>query len=1554
MKMKRMLAVIMSVAMIFTIIPLGSFVFAAVNTGKCGNNLTWEYSDGALTITGKGSMYDWDYEKGTGYKKEPGWCKNYAQSIKKVVIGNGVTSVGNEAFWDCSSIQAVSIASSVTKIGRRAFSNCSKLKSITIPASVEKIGNLVFYGCLSLQKIAVNGNNKNYCSVSNVLLDKAKKTIIQYPIGSTKASYEVPATVTNIGAYSFTFGKYLKTVVLPQNVGVIGEAAFGNCTGLKNIIILKKNIKIGLSAFEKCNSLTKVYYAGTKTDWGKIGIGQNNGSLKNATVSYNYRFNLTNRTTALTALTNTLVGPKLEWKEVTGANGYYVYRRTSGKPWTRIAATKSTSYIDKTAKTGVTYIYTAKAYNSSYASKFQDGLVIKYINAPQVSGIINSVDGPFIRWNKISGASGYQVYRKTGSKGVWEKIATVKETSYRDNTAKSSKTYYYSVKSVSGKSTSSMRSGTAFTYLATPQISSIQNAVEAVYVKWSKVTGATAYQVYRKTANTGWAKVATVKETNYRDTKASESSTTYYYSVKAVSGDRVSSMRAGLAIRYLDAPTIDSIVKTADGNKITWGVVKGATQYQVYRKTANTGWAKIATAKAPSYTDAGAKSATKYYYSIKAVNGNSTSSMRSGIAFSYIDVPQISGAQNAVDAVYIKWNKVAGATEYQLRRKTENSDWEVIATLKGTNYRDTKVENGVTYYYSINAAGGNITSSDSQNVVIRYLAAPQVSDVQNAIDAVYIKWNEVAGATGYQVQRRTEKGSWEVLSTVAETSYKDTEAENGVKYYYSVKALNGDETSSMRAGTEFTYLAAPQISSVQNAVDAVYIKWNKVEGATGYQLLRKTENSDWEVLTTVTGTNYKDIKAENGVTYYYSVKALNGDETSSMRAGTEFTYLAAPQISKADNAVDAVYLAWNKVETATGYQVQRRTEKGSWEVLATVAETIYNDTKVESGVTYYYSIKAVNGKETSSMRPGTAVMYLAAPQVADVQNAVDSVYIKWNEVAGATGYQILKKTENGNWEAVAATTETSCKDTKVQNSKTYYYTVKAVNGDTTSAMYAGTEVTYLAAPQVSNIQNAVDSVYVSWTTVTGATGYQLHRRVENGNWEAIATVSGISYKDTKAESGTTYYYSVKALNGDKASAMRAGTAFTYLAVPKISSAQNAAGGPEIIWNKVTGATGYQVQRKTGNGNWEVIANVTETTYKDTDAKAGTTYYYTIKAVNGDIQSAVRTAIMLKCVEIQPVIPVASVELNATTLNWTIGKSGAFKATVLPANATNKTLEWSTSDSSVATITSDGKLIAVGVGTATITCRAADGSNKAAKCVVTVSAKPAPVSEAEILDYYKSAVLKVNESRAGFMKTRVTEESDSIAPVVFSTAQGIINDYMGIGPDNLYTATTNKGTLGGEIKDDADGNLRTYYYLSPVELSEKDIKTASCEKVGDAYVITLELNDGQSFAGAGLATVNNSALDRCGLCVGDRDINIFDHKTAEIMYSAVQGTYANAQIDEKTKKCKVVAKVNAASGEMLSLKVTYELECNVKIDTLENNLVTTAAGTTTVIYDDFIW
>jgi len=251
----------------------------------CGDNLTWDlYDNGTLTISGTGAMTDW------GLSESAPWY-SYDNNIKKVIINNGVTSIGNRAFWSCISLISVTIPGSVTSIEDDAFEGCSSLTSITIPASVTSIGDRTFFGCSSLTSITIPAsvtsigvsafilcssltsidvaqNNKNYSSEEGVLFNKNKTEIIHYPAGKTEKNYTIPASVTSIGNSAFYNCSSLTSITIPASVTSIGRAAFYDCSGLTSITIPTSVTSIGNHAFYDCSSLTSIIIPASVTSIG--------------------------------------------------------------------------------------------------------------------------------------------------------------------------------------------------------------------------------------------------------------------------------------------------------------------------------------------------------------------------------------------------------------------------------------------------------------------------------------------------------------------------------------------------------------------------------------------------------------------------------------------------------------------------------------------------------------------------------------------------------------------------------------------------------------------------------------------------------------------------------------------------------------------------------------------------------------------------------------------------------------------------------------------------------------------------------------------------------------------------------------------------------------------------------------------------------------------------------------------------------------------------------------------------------------------------------------
>ncbi len=267
-------------------------------TPKPPSNVTWSLNEatGTLTISGTGDMKDYDYD----YDYAP-WY-NRRDEIKAVIIENGVTSIGNSAFYYCTGLTSVTIPDSVTSIGNSAFYYCTGLTSVTIPDSVTSIGDYAFRYCSNLTDVYYNGtfadfakisigfdntqftNAKLHCSDMTLddwgkcgdstayYLDEATGTLTISGTGDMTDDYSAPSNnrrdeikaviiengVTSIGNYAFSGCSGLKDVYIPGNVTSIGNKAFRGCSGLTSVTIPDNVTSIGESAFEDCSSLTSV------------------------------------------------------------------------------------------------------------------------------------------------------------------------------------------------------------------------------------------------------------------------------------------------------------------------------------------------------------------------------------------------------------------------------------------------------------------------------------------------------------------------------------------------------------------------------------------------------------------------------------------------------------------------------------------------------------------------------------------------------------------------------------------------------------------------------------------------------------------------------------------------------------------------------------------------------------------------------------------------------------------------------------------------------------------------------------------------------------------------------------------------------------------------------------------------------------------------------------------------------------------------------------------------------------------------------------------------
>ena len=235
----------------------------------------------------------------------------------------------------------------------------------------------------------------------------------------------------------------------------------------------------------------------------------------------------------------------VKWDKVNGAAKYRLFYKTDSERWTKLVDTDSTSYTLTDAKLGTTYTFTVRCLSAdgNYASSYDAvGIsIMPLLDTPELSSVTaDSYCSITVKWGPVSGTAQYRVFYKTASVG-WTIIADTDSTSYTWTGAEAGTTYTFTVRCVSedGVYTSAYDAiGMSVTpLLATPMLSGVTaNSSSSVTVKWDKVSGATQYRVFYKTASVGWTIIADTDSTSCIWTDA-EAGTTYTFTVRCLTAD---------------------------------------------------------------------------------------------------------------------------------------------------------------------------------------------------------------------------------------------------------------------------------------------------------------------------------------------------------------------------------------------------------------------------------------------------------------------------------------------------------------------------------------------------------------------------------------------------------------------------------------------------------------------------------------------------------------------------------------------------------------------------------------------------------------------------------------------------------------------------------------------------------------------------------------------------------------------------------------------------------------------------------------------------------
>lgn len=260
--LKKISAMFVCLAMALSFFSVGaSAAGAVVASGSCGENVTYTlYGDGEMVLSGSGEM-------NTYTAKEPSPFAD--MDIKKLTVKEGVTGIGDYAFYGCKNLSSVSFPESLTYIGLYSF-RYAAFEEVFIPSSVTVFTYNALGDCASLKNIIVDPENPNLTSVDGVLFDKEVSRVIRCPLAKTGV-YRIPESVTELGPDSFNGCRYLTEIVLHDNIVRFSYGVFRDCCLITNLYIPKGVAGITAEIFFGCSSLTEFILSSENTYYKEIG-----------------------------------------------------------------------------------------------------------------------------------------------------------------------------------------------------------------------------------------------------------------------------------------------------------------------------------------------------------------------------------------------------------------------------------------------------------------------------------------------------------------------------------------------------------------------------------------------------------------------------------------------------------------------------------------------------------------------------------------------------------------------------------------------------------------------------------------------------------------------------------------------------------------------------------------------------------------------------------------------------------------------------------------------------------------------------------------------------------------------------------------------------------------------------------------------------------------------------------------------------------------------------------------------------------------------------------
>ena len=651
-------------------------------------------------------------------------------------------------------------------------------------------------------------------------------------------------------------------------------------------------------------------------------------------------------------------------------------------------------------------------------------------------------------------------------------------------------------------------------------------------ISWSKVGGATQYEVYRSATGkaNSFSIIRRTSALTYTDVNAAAGNT-YYYVVRAINGSVKSAFCAAQSIQYavasLNAPTM-TLTSAASGQPVvSWTKVNGAAQYEVYRSTNGKNFSIVRRTAALSYTDTSAAAGTTYYYQVRAINGDVKSDFCAAQSIS-LTVSEYAGECGSratwrlTDDGVLTISGKDGIYEYGWYGEDDVYHPAPWAEEGMPAVKKLVVNSGITYIGSSTFEGLDQLTSVSLPDTMEYIGWGAFSDCASLTSIVVPEGIKVLYANTFA--RCTSLRSVKLPSTLEWindcifsgcTSLQDIVLPEGIDY---IPWRMFDGCTSLRSVT-----IPGSIMSVSN---------DAFSGCTALtSVIFGGSRTDWENMTFNTGND--------------ALRRVTPTCTGS-------TALAAPVVTGSTNRSGMPLIQWNKVSGAARYQLWC---SRIYDDFGAVAYDLHadwdeewfwdgnccsylNNGSLEDGVTYSYKVRAVDangnvGAFSKEVRI-TFEPVLATPVISVTTNAQYQPVLTWDKVSGAGYYEVWRWCEEDETDqCIRRTAGLTWTDTTAELGKTYWYYLRAYSPDwnfttDTGSYYSawGYSMRWdvLDTPEITEVYSPeAGKAVLGWTKVSGADQYEIYRSTDGENYSIVRRTAALTWTDTTVQSGRVYY-----------------------------------------------------------------------------------------------------------------------------------------------------------------------------------------------------------------------------------------------------------------------------------------------------------------------------------------------------------------------------------------------------------------------------------------------